>query len=69
MKLQPHPDRDIRRLLAPLFKRGWVFVGINKHYKIRSPGGRLLSMSLTSANPHSITRIGADIARIEKEEQ
>lgn len=69
MKLQPHPDRDIRRLLAPLFKRGWVFVGINKHYKIRSPGGRLLSMSLTSSNPKSVVRIGADIARIEKEEQ
>lgn len=69
MKLQQHPDRDARRLLAPLFKRGWVFVGINKHYKIRSPRGRLVSVSMTPANSESIVRIAADIARIEKEEQ
>lgn len=68
MKLQQHPDRDVRRLLAPLFKRGWVFECINKHYKIRSPAGRLLSMSLTSANPAAIKRIQADIARIERSE-
>lgn len=67
--MKPHPHRDIRKLLAPLFKRGWSFVGITKHYKIRSPGGRLVSMSMTPANPESIVRIGADIARIEKEEQ
>lgn len=69
MKLQLHPHRDIRKLLAPLFKRGWSFVGITKHYKIRSPGGRLVSMSMTPANSESIVRIAADIARIEKEEQ
>lgn len=68
MKLQQHPDRDVRRLLAPLFKRGWVFECINKHYKIRSPTGRLLSMSLTPANPAATKRIQADIVRIERSE-
>jgi hypothetical protein len=67
--MKSHPHRDIRKLLAPLFKRGWVFAGITKHYKIRSPRGRLVSVSMTPANSESIVRIAADIARIEKEEQ
>lgn len=65
----PHKDKDIRRLVDSLVAEGWTILGGRKHYKVRSPGGRTLSLSNSPSCPFTVNHIEADIRRIKRMEE
>lgn len=63
-----HSDKDVRRYLRELMDKGWVHVGSKRHTKMRSPGGRLLSLSNSPSDPHALAAIKRDVKKIEESE-
>ena len=64
----PHKDKDIRRFIDGLVAEGWKILGGRKHYKVRSPGGRTLSLSNTPSCPYMLKHVEADVRRIKRME-
>lgn len=65
-----HLDKSFRKYIAELTKSGWEVVGqAKKSFKIRSPKGTLLTMSITPSCPFALKHIQADVRRIEKKEE
>lgn len=64
----PHKDKDIRRFIDGLVADGWTILGGRKHYKVRSPGGRTLSLSNSPSCPYMLKHAEADVRRIKRME-
>lgn len=65
----PHKDKHIRKFVNSLVAEGWTIIGGRKHYKVRSPGGHVLSMSNSPSCPYVLNHIEADVRRIKRSEQ
>ena len=59
----------MRTLVTRLVKEGWQLTGERKHYKLRSPTGKMLVLSKTPSCPRAIHNAERDIKRIMKNEQ
>lgn len=65
----PHKDKDVRRYVDSLVAEGWTILGGRKHYKVRSPGGRVLSMSNSPSCPYMLKHVENDVRRIKRIEE
>ena len=61
-------DKDIRRYVDSLVAEGWKILGGRKHYKVRSPGGHVLSMSNSPSCPYMLKHVENDVRRIKRME-
>ena len=64
----PHKDKDIRRYVDSLVAEGWKILGGRKHYKLRSPGGHVLSMSNSPSCQYMLKHVENDVRRIKRME-
>lgn len=58
----------MRNLVTRLVKEGWQLTGERKHYKLRSPTGKMLVLSKTPSCPRAYNNAERDIKRIMKNE-
>jgi hypothetical protein len=59
-----HSNKDIRKLVKDLLREGWSIVSRSKHFKIRSPGGRLVSISSTPSCGYMVENVKRDVQKI-----
>ena len=64
-----HKDKEIDKVVRGLVARGWTILPCSKHFKIRSPGGHMLSLSISPSCGHASKRIEQDARKIERIEQ
>ena len=63
-----HKDKRLRKYVADLVRAGWTVIGQSKHFKMRSPKGSLLTMSISPSCPHVLNHVREDVRRIERKE-
>lgn len=61
-------DKDLNTLIRIKEGQGWT-VSYGRHLKLRSPGGRLVSTSISPSCRHVANQVARDINRIEKLEK
>lgn len=64
-----HENKDIDKLIRKLLSRGWKLLPYTKHFKIQSPGGRAMTVSITPSCKFAIKHIERDVRRIEESEK
>ena len=63
-----HSNKDINNLIKELVAVGWEIIGSKRHFKLRSPGGGLVSMSSSPSDEFAVNQIKRDVRRVQKEE-
>lgn len=66
--MRTHSDPQYARLVRDLLKKNWTNVPGKKHYKMRSPGGHLLVLPMSSSCARAYQNTLRNLAKIEKEE-
>lgn len=60
-----HSNKQIWAYLCELRNKGWELIGGKKHYKIRSPKGKILSLSSSPSDGFALANIKRDVHRLE----
>lgn len=60
-----HSNKQIWAYLCELRSKGWELIGGKKHYKIRSPKGKILSLSSSPSDEFALANIKRDVRRLE----
>lgn len=63
-----HKNKDVRKFISELERVGWVSLGGRNHFKIRSPGGTIVSMSNSPSCPYMLKHVMADVNRVKQNE-
>ena len=63
-----HSNKEINSLIKELVAMGWEIVGSKRHFKLRSPKGRMISLSSSPSDGFAINQIKRDVRRIQREE-
>ena len=64
--MRHHPNKNINAVLIHLVKEGWTVEKGKKCLKLRTPLGRLVSISLTPSCPFVVQHILGDIRQMKQ---
>lgn len=66
--MRRHNIKEYADQIKILVAAGWTVIDGKKHYKIKSPGGRLLVVSMSPRCPHAFDNFMRDVRNIMREE-
>jgi hypothetical protein len=59
-----HIDKELRRTLQPYIDKGCILENSKKHLKLRTPNGKMVTMSKSPSCPYYLHNIVRDIKRV-----
>lgn len=63
-----HKDKDVSKVVRGALSRGWSYEQGRKHAKLTSPGGHLVSLSVSPSDCNAAHNVRRDVERIERME-
>lgn len=59
-------NKDVKDVVRELVSKGWEYIGQNRHIKMKSPKGFVLTIPVSPRCPHAFKNLRKQIENIDK---